>query len=143
MRRLESKGELLGDTYRGFTVVEPDEGRSEENFQIRAALGRWARPRLLCKIDAAGIEWLETLRRDDEGRSPMMTRSYADLNRVVLFRAVSVRAQPAANVHAAASLGVTARRSAGSGARMLSRCASTRKSRMCCAPRMPPRWLTR
>ncbi len=38
MRRLESEGLVIGDTHRGFTVVEPDDGRIEENFQIRAAL---------------------------------------------------------------------------------------------------------
>ena len=38
MRRLESEGLVVGDTHRGFTVVEPDDGPVEENFQIRAAL---------------------------------------------------------------------------------------------------------
>jgi DNA-binding GntR family transcriptional regulator len=38
MRRLESEGLLVCDTHRGFTVVAPDAGRVEENFQIRAAL---------------------------------------------------------------------------------------------------------
>ena len=38
MRRLESEGLVIGDTHRGFTVVEPDDGPIEENFQIRAAL---------------------------------------------------------------------------------------------------------
>ena len=42
MRRLESEGLVVGDTHRGFTVVVPDDGPVEENFQIRAALGRWA-----------------------------------------------------------------------------------------------------
>src|SRR6266566_1605376 len=37
MRRLESEGLLICDTHRGFTVVAPDVGRVEENFQIRAA----------------------------------------------------------------------------------------------------------
>ena len=41
MRRLESEGLVIGDTHRGFSVVEPDSGRIEENFQIRAALSRW------------------------------------------------------------------------------------------------------
>ncbi|MGH3194005.1 MAG: GntR family transcriptional regulator, partial [Streptosporangiaceae bacterium] len=35
MRRLESEGLLVCDTHRGFTVVAPDDGRIEENFQIR------------------------------------------------------------------------------------------------------------
>src|SRR5207245_3025349 len=38
MRRLESEGLVVGDTHRGFTVVEPDDGTVEENFQILAAL---------------------------------------------------------------------------------------------------------
>ncbi len=84
MRRLESEGLVLGDTHRGFTVVEPDEGRSEENFQIRAALESLGASLAARKIDAAGIERLETLNAtmkalaDDDA-------SYADLNREFHF----------------------------------------------------------
>jgi len=38
LRRLESEGLVIGDNHRGFMVVEADEGSTEENFQIRAAL---------------------------------------------------------------------------------------------------------
>src|SRR5690242_8375549 len=44
LRRLESEGLVIGDNHRGFMVVEADEGSTEENFQIRAAWSRWARP---------------------------------------------------------------------------------------------------
>jgi DNA-binding GntR family transcriptional regulator len=54
MRRLESEGLVIGDTHRGFTVVEPDDGPVEENFQIGASLA--AR-----KIDAAGLARLKEL----------------------------------------------------------------------------------
>jgi DNA-binding GntR family transcriptional regulator len=80
MRRLESEGLVLGDTHRGFTVVEPDDGRIEENFQIRAALESLGASLAARKIDAAGIARLKDLNEqmracadDDPG--------YADLNR--------------------------------------------------------------
>ena len=51
MRRLESEGLLVCDTHRGFTVVAPDVGRVEENFQIRAALEyRTARSPLITAV---------------------------------------------------------------------------------------------
>ena len=53
MRRLESEGLLICDTHRGFTVVPPDVGRVEENFQIRAALESLGASLAARKIDAA------------------------------------------------------------------------------------------
>jgi DNA-binding GntR family transcriptional regulator len=44
MRRLESEGLLICDTHRGFTVVEPEMGRVEENFQTAPRWSPWARP---------------------------------------------------------------------------------------------------
>src|SRR5216683_4140621 len=79
MRRLESEGLVIGDTHRGFTVVEPDDGPVEENFQIRAALESLGASLAARKIDAAGIERLEQLNAqmqavgDDDAR-------YAELN---------------------------------------------------------------
>src|SRR5258708_31365748 len=55
LRRLESEGLVLGDTHRGFTVVEPEAGRIEENFQIRAALESLGASLAAPKIDAAGV----------------------------------------------------------------------------------------
>jgi DNA-binding GntR family transcriptional regulator len=84
MRRLESEGLILGDTHRGFTVVEPDDGRVEENFQIRAALESLGASLAARKIDAAGIERLAGLNTrmqalaDDDPR-------YAELNREFHF----------------------------------------------------------
>jgi DNA-binding GntR family transcriptional regulator len=80
LRRLESEGLVVGDTHRGFTVVEPDDGPVEENFQIRAALESLGASLAARKIDAAGIEALRRLNDqmrelgDDDPR-------YADLNR--------------------------------------------------------------
>jgi DNA-binding GntR family transcriptional regulator len=80
LRRLESEGLVVGDTHRGFTVVEPDDGPVEENFQIRAALESLGASLAARKIDAAGIEALRDLNdrmralADDDPR-------YAGLNR--------------------------------------------------------------
>jgi len=67
MRRLESEGLIIGDTHRGFTVVEPDDGRVEENFQIRAALESLGASLAARKIDAAGLARLKEL--NDEMRA--------------------------------------------------------------------------
>jgi DNA-binding GntR family transcriptional regulator len=84
MRRLESEGLVIGDTHRGFTVVEPDDGPVEENFQIRAALESLGASLAARKIDAAGIARLQELndrmRALDEGDP-----GYADLNREFHF----------------------------------------------------------
>jgi DNA-binding GntR family transcriptional regulator len=84
MRRLESEGLVIGDTHRGFTVVEPDDGPVEENFQIRAALESLGASLAARKIDAAGIARLQELndrmRALDEGDP-----RYADLNREFHF----------------------------------------------------------
>src|SRR5215469_17336478 len=61
MRRLESEGLVRGDTHRGFTVVEPDDGPVEENFQIRAALESLGASLAARKIDAGGIGTLRGL----------------------------------------------------------------------------------
>jgi DNA-binding GntR family transcriptional regulator len=84
MRRLESEGLLIGDTHRGFTVVMPDDGPVEENFQIRAALESLGASLAARKIDAAGIVHLHDLNErmralgDDDPR-------YAELNREFHF----------------------------------------------------------
>ena len=84
MRRLESEGLLLCDTHRGFTVMSPEDGPVEENFQIRAALESLAASLAAAKIDAEGIARLEELNarmralgEDDP--------AYADLNREFHF----------------------------------------------------------
>ena len=78
MRRLESEGLVVGDTHRGFTVVEPDDGRVEENFQIRAALESLGASLAARKIDADGLARLrdlnEQMRALDRGR-PALRRS--------------------------------------------------------------------
>ncbi len=84
MRRLESEGLVIGDTHRGFTVVEPDDGPVEENFQIRAALESLGASLAARKIDAAGLSRLKKLNDqmrtlgDDDPR-------YASLNREFHF----------------------------------------------------------
>jgi DNA-binding GntR family transcriptional regulator len=80
LRRLESEGLVVGDTHRGFTVVEPDDGPVEENFQIRAALESLGASLAARKIDAGGIEALRGL--NDQMRAlPDDDPRYADLNR--------------------------------------------------------------
>jgi DNA-binding GntR family transcriptional regulator len=84
MRRLESEGLVIGDTHRGFTVVEPDDGPVEENFQIRAALESLGASLAARKIDAAGLARLEQL--NDQMR--VMAEDdlrYAALNREFHF----------------------------------------------------------
>src|SRR5690242_8471964 len=84
MRRLESEGLVISDTHRGFTVVEPDDGPAEENFQIRAALESLGASLAARKIDAEGLGRLQALNdrmralADDDA-------SYADLNREFHF----------------------------------------------------------
>jgi DNA-binding GntR family transcriptional regulator len=80
LRRLESEGLVVGDTHRGFTVVEPDDGPVEENFQIRAALESLGASLAARKIDAGGIQALRDL--NDQMRAlPDGDPRYADLNR--------------------------------------------------------------
>jgi len=84
MRRLESEGLVIGDTHRGFTVVEPAYGRVEENFQIRAALESLAASLAARKIDEDGIGRLAAL-NDQICRLDENDPSYLDLNREFHF----------------------------------------------------------
>jgi DNA-binding GntR family transcriptional regulator len=84
MRRLESEGLVIGDTHRGFTVVEPDYGRVEENFQIRAALESLAAALAARKIDEDGIMRLAAL-NDQISRLDENDPRYLDLNREFHF----------------------------------------------------------
>jgi DNA-binding GntR family transcriptional regulator len=84
MRRLESEGLVIGDTHRGFTVVEPDDGPVEENFQIRAALESLGASLAARKIDAAGIARLQELNHRMRALEEGDPR-YADLNREFHF----------------------------------------------------------
>ncbi len=84
MRRLESEGLVVGDTHRGFTVVMPDAGPVEENFQIRAALESLGASLAARKIDEPGIARLAEL--NDVMRSlPDDDPRYAELNRQFHF----------------------------------------------------------
>jgi DNA-binding GntR family transcriptional regulator len=84
MRRLESEGLLICDTHRGFTVVAPDDGRIEENFQIRAALESLGAALAAGKINAAGLARLQDL--NDQMRALADDDpSYAELNREFHF----------------------------------------------------------
>ena len=93
MRRLESEGLIIGDTHRGFTVVEPDSGRIEENFQIRAALESLGASLAARKIDAAGLARLREL--NDQMRAlPDDEPGYAELNREFHFTVYSCARSP-------------------------------------------------
>ncbi|HEY6294526.1 MAG TPA: GntR family transcriptional regulator [Streptosporangiaceae bacterium] len=84
MRRLESEGLLICDTHRGFTVVPPDDGRIEENFQIRAALESLGASLASRKIDADGLARLHDL--NDKMRALADDDpAYAELNREFHF----------------------------------------------------------
>lgn len=84
LRRLESEGLVIGDTHRGFTVVEPDDGPIEENFQIRAALESLGASLAASKIDADGISRLRDL-NDSMRALGQNDPRYADLNREFHF----------------------------------------------------------
>ncbi len=84
MRRLESEGLLICDTHRGFTVVPPDDGRIEENFQIRAALESLGASLAARKIDADGLARLHDL-NDTMRALADDDPAYADLNREFHF----------------------------------------------------------
>ena len=113
MRRLESEGLVIGDTHRGFTVVAPDDGPADENFQIRAALESLGASLAARKIDAAGLARLKEL--NDQMRALGAAPSgqgdarYAGES-AVSFHRVRVRPQPAAAVDDAAAVGFPARR---------------------------------
>jgi DNA-binding GntR family transcriptional regulator len=82
MRRLESEGLLVCDTHRGFTVLMPDDGPVEENFQIRAALESLGASLAASKIDAEGLARLEALNErmrslaDDDPGYPELNREF-------------------------------------------------------------------
>src|SRR5262249_56941241 len=80
LRRLESEGLAVGDAHRGFTVVEPDDGPVEENFQIRAALESLGASLAARKIDAAGVGALRDLNEAMRALADGDPR-YAELNR--------------------------------------------------------------
>lgn len=84
MRRLESEGLLLCDTHRGFTVMSPDDGPVEENFQIRAALESLGASLAASKIGAEGIARLESLNARMRALSED-DPAYPDLNREFHF----------------------------------------------------------
>jgi DNA-binding GntR family transcriptional regulator len=93
MRRLESEGLVVGDTHRGFTVVEPDDGPVEENFQIRAALESLGASLAARKIDEQGLATLQAL--NDRMRAlPDDDPRYADLNREFHFTVYSCAGSP-------------------------------------------------
>jgi DNA-binding GntR family transcriptional regulator len=84
MRRLESEGLLVCDTHRGFTVVAPDHGPVEENFQIRAALESLGASLAARRIDAEGLARLRGL--NDQMRALADDDpAYAELNREFHF----------------------------------------------------------
>ncbi len=93
LRRLESEGLVVGDTHRGFTVVEPDNGPVEENFQIRAALESLAASLAARKIGPDGIAALRGL--NDRMRAlPEDDPGYADLNREFHFSVYEYAGSP-------------------------------------------------
>ena len=94
MRRLESEGLLICDTHRGFTVVEPDMGRVEENFQIRAALESLGASLAARKIDAAGLARLRELNDRMRALADDDDPDYAELNREFHFTVYSCARSP-------------------------------------------------
>jgi DNA-binding GntR family transcriptional regulator len=94
MRRLESEGLLICDTHRGFTVVPPDDGRVEENFQIRAALESLGASLAARKIDAHGLARLRDLNDKMRALADDDDPDYAELNREFHFTVYSCAGSP-------------------------------------------------
>ena len=94
MRRLESEGLLICDTHRGFTVVPPDDGRIEENFQIRAALESLGASLAARKIDARGLARLRDLNEKMRALADDDDPDYAELNREFHFTVYSCAGSP-------------------------------------------------
>jgi DNA-binding GntR family transcriptional regulator len=94
MRRLESEGLLICDTHRGFTVVPPDDGRIEENFQIRAALESLGASLAARKIDADGLARLRELNDKMRALADDDDPAYAELNREFHFTVYSCAGSP-------------------------------------------------
>ena len=94
MRRLDSEGLLICDTHRGFTVVEPDMGRVEENFQIRAALESLGASLAARKIDAAGLARLRELNDQMRALADDDDPGYTELNREFHFTVYSCARSP-------------------------------------------------
>src|SRR6202167_350628 len=84
MRRLESEALVIGDTHRGVTVVTPDDGPVEQNFQIRAALKSLGASLAARKIDETGLAELERLNERIRALADGDPR-YAELNREFHF----------------------------------------------------------
>src|SRR6202522_1941826 len=84
MRRLESGGLLVCETHRGCTVVASEEGRVEQNFQIRAPLESLGASLAARRIDADGLARLRDL---NEKMRALADEDpyYAELNREFHF----------------------------------------------------------
>jgi DNA-binding GntR family transcriptional regulator len=93
MRRLESEGLVVGDTHRGFTVVVPEDGAAEENFQIRAALEGLGASLAAGKIEPAGVARLRELNARMRGLADD-DPSYADVNREFHFTVYEYAGSP-------------------------------------------------
>jgi len=94
MRRLESEGLLVCDTHRGFTVVAPDVGRLEENFQIRAALESLGASLAARKIDPRGLDRLRELNGRMRALADDDDPGYAELNREFHFTVYEYAGSP-------------------------------------------------
>lgn len=84
-RRLQSEGLVTADLHRGVTVLEADQGATQENFRIRAALETLAVTLATPKITDADIDEIEAI----NGRLMRVKVSdddYKELNRLLHFR---------------------------------------------------------
>ncbi|MGH3233074.1 MAG: GntR family transcriptional regulator [Streptosporangiaceae bacterium] len=94
MRRLESEGLLICGTHRGFTVVAPDAGRIEENFQIRAALESLGASLAARKIDRRGLDRLRELNDQMRALADDDDPGYAELDREFHFTVYEYAGSP-------------------------------------------------
>lgn len=84
LRRLQSEGLVNSDVHRGATVAEAQQGATEENFQIRAALEALGASLAADRITDAELEELATLH--EQMGDPDVGEAYVDLNRRFHFR---------------------------------------------------------
>lgn len=85
LRRLESEGLVRCDQHRGSTVIEADQGATQENFQIRAALESLGAALATGRISDEEISDLEATNSKIAGVAENDSGHYAELNREFHF----------------------------------------------------------
>jgi len=92
LRRLQSEGLVNSDVHRGATVAASQQGATEENFQIRAALESLGASLAAARITDDELDELKALH--EEMLDPSIGDGYPDLNRKFHFRIYECAGSP-------------------------------------------------